>query len=53
MYVRKTGSSLAGAPTGSLEMEVDRLATAKADSCIIVQRPDRRLADLLHDFARR
>ncbi|MFI1607627.1 hypothetical protein ACH4YN_36865 [Streptomyces griseofuscus] len=53
MYVRKTGSSLASAPTGRLEMEVDRLATAKDDSCIIVQRPDRRLADLLHDFARR
>ncbi len=35
------------------EMEVDRLATAKTDSCIIVQRPGRRLADLLHDFTRR
>ncbi|MFG3207779.1 hypothetical protein [Streptomyces sp. NPDC048192] len=53
MYVRRTGTSLASAPTGSLEMEVDRLATAKTDSCIIVQRPDRRLADLLHDFTRR
>nr|WP_202497599.1 hypothetical protein [Streptomyces sp. SID5469] len=53
MYVRRTGSSLAGAPTGGLEMEVDRLATAKADSCIIVQRPGRRLADLMHDFTRR
>jgi hypothetical protein len=52
-YVRKTGTSLASAPTGSLEMEVDRLATVKAGSCIIVQRPDRRLADRLHDFTRR
>ncbi|MFJ3513189.1 hypothetical protein [Streptomyces luteogriseus] len=53
MYVRRTGTSLASAPTGGLEMEVDRLATAKDDSCIIVQRPDQRLADLLHDFTRR
>ncbi|GHE24177.1 MULTISPECIES: hypothetical protein [Streptomyces] len=53
MYVRRTGTSLANAPTGGLEMEVDRLATAKDDSCIIVQRPDQRLADLLHDFTRR
>ncbi|MDX3698055.1 hypothetical protein PV726_49570 [Streptomyces europaeiscabiei] len=52
-YVCRTGSSLASAPTGGLEMEVDRLATAKDDSCIIVQRPDQRLADLLHDFTRR
>ncbi|MFG2858107.1 hypothetical protein ACGFZ9_47355 [Streptomyces mirabilis] len=52
-YVRRTGSSLASAPTGGLEMEVDRLATEKPGSCIIVQRPDRRLADLLHDFTRR
>ncbi|MFE5923127.1 hypothetical protein [Streptomyces sp. NPDC056468] len=52
-YVRRTGSSRASAPTGGLEMEVDRLATAKSGSCIIVQRPDRRLADLLHDFSRR
>ncbi|MDQ1041955.1 hypothetical protein [Streptomyces sp. V4I2] len=52
-YVRRTGTSLAGAPTGGLEMEVDRLATTKTGSCIIVQRPDRRLADLLHDFTRR
>ncbi|MEU9923865.1 hypothetical protein AB0H51_21660 [Streptomyces griseoluteus] len=53
MYVRRTGTSLASAPTGGLEMEVDRLATEKDDSCIIVQRPDQRLADLLHDFTRR
>ncbi|MGW7645490.1 hypothetical protein [Streptomyces bobili] len=52
-YVRRTGSSLASAPTGGLEMEIDRLATAKSGSCIIVQRPDQRLADRLHDFARR
>jgi hypothetical protein len=52
-YVRRTGSTLTSAPTGGLEMEVDRLAAAKADSCIIVQRPDRRLADLLYDFTRR
>ncbi|MFD5661422.1 hypothetical protein [Streptomyces hirsutus] len=52
-YVRRTGTSLAGAPTGGLEMEVDRLATVKTGSCIIVQRPDRRLADRLHDFTRR
>lgn len=52
-YVRKTGSSRTIAPTGDLEMEVDRLATDKAGSCIIVRRPDRRLADQLHDFTRR
>ncbi|MEU8851925.1 hypothetical protein AB0C70_38160 [Streptomyces sp. NPDC048564] len=52
-YVRKTGLSHASAPTGGLEMEVDRLATAKTGSCIIVQRPGRRLADLMHDFTRR
>ncbi|MYV50683.1 hypothetical protein [Streptomyces sp. SID2888] len=53
LYVRRNGSSLAGAPTGGLEMEVDRLATVKTGSCIIVRRPDRRLADQLHDFTRR
>ncbi|MFE9628298.1 hypothetical protein [Streptomyces sp. NPDC006527] len=37
-YVRRTGTSLASAPNGGLEMEIDRLATAKTDS-IIVQRP--------------
>ncbi|MFK4103189.1 hypothetical protein ACI2L1_24535 [Streptomyces sp. NPDC019531] len=52
-YVRKTGSSRTCAPTGGLEMEVDRLATTKTDSCIIVRRPDQRLADRLHDFTRR
>jgi hypothetical protein len=49
-YVRRNGSG-AAPPTGDLEMEVDRLATK--DSCIIVGGPDRRLADQLHDFARR
>ncbi|MDN3294923.1 hypothetical protein QWM81_12845 [Streptomyces ficellus] len=49
-YVRKNGSA-AAPPTGGLEMEVDRLATE--DSCIIVRGRDRRLADHLHDFARR
>ncbi|MFE9776438.1 hypothetical protein ACFYOV_33245 [Streptomyces sp. NPDC005931] len=52
-HVRKTGTRLAGAPTASLEMDVDRLATVKAGSCIIVQRPDRRPADRFHDFTRR
>ncbi|WP_037680674.1 hypothetical protein [Streptomyces griseus] len=52
-YVRRTGSSRTNAPTGGLEMEVDRLATNKSGSCIIVRRPDRRLADQLHDFTRR
>ncbi|MEU0413558.1 hypothetical protein ABZ307_38005 [Streptomyces griseorubiginosus] len=52
-YVRKTGSSQASPPTGGLEMEVDRLATTKPDACIIVRRPDQRLADRLHDFTRR
>ncbi|MFF6979284.1 hypothetical protein ACFZAV_16410 [Streptomyces sp. NPDC008343] len=54
LYVRRNGSSLTTPPTGGLEMEVDRLATIKAgSSCIIVQRPDQRLADRLHDFTRR
>ncbi|MCX5559491.1 hypothetical protein [Streptomyces sp. NBC_00038] len=53
MYVRRTGSSLASPPTGGLEMEVDRLATYATGSCIIVRRPDRRLADQLYDFTRR
>jgi hypothetical protein len=52
-YVRRTGTSSANAPTAGLEMEVDRLAAAETGSCIIVQRPDRRLADRLHDFTRR
>jgi hypothetical protein len=52
-YVRKTGAGRTNAPTGGLEMEIDRLATAKTDSCIIVRRPDQRLADRLHDFTRR
>ncbi|WP_329266546.1 hypothetical protein [Streptomyces sp. NBC_01451] len=53
MYVRRTGSSLTSPPTGGLEMEVDRLATEKSGSCIIVRRPDQQLADRLHDFTRR
>ena len=52
-YVRKTGTSQAGAPTGGLEMEIDRLATTSNSACIIVQRPDQQLADRLHDFTRR
>jgi hypothetical protein len=34
-------------------MKVDRLATIRTGSCIIVQRPDWRLANILHDFTRR
>jgi hypothetical protein len=52
LYVRKNGY-MADPPTGGLEMEVDRLATLATGPCIIVHRPDRRLADRLHDFARR
>ncbi|MFJ9380338.1 hypothetical protein [Streptomyces sp. NPDC101455] len=52
-YVRKTGTSQASAPTGGLEMEIDRLATTSNSACIIVQRPDQQLADRLHDFTRR
>ncbi|MEV5281390.1 hypothetical protein [Streptomyces sp. NPDC051994] len=51
-YVRHNGSE-ASPPTGSLEMEVDRLAELGTGSCIIVRRPDRRLADRLRDFTRR
>lgn len=51
-YVRQNGST-ASAPTGGLEMEVDRLAEHGNNACIIVRRPDRRLADRLHDFTRR
>ncbi|MEV4744422.1 hypothetical protein [Streptomyces sp. NPDC049555] len=51
-YVGKNGS-FASAPTGGLEMEVDRLAMQHQGSCIIVRGPDRRLADRLHDFAGR
>ncbi|MEU9186253.1 hypothetical protein AB0D14_17235 [Streptomyces sp. NPDC048484] len=51
-YVRKNGSAASG-PTGGLEMEVHRLAMLGTGSCIIVARPDRRLADLLHDFTNR
>ncbi|MFJ5220918.1 hypothetical protein ACIP98_40440 [Streptomyces sp. NPDC088354] len=51
-YVRNHGY-MADPPTGGLEMEVDRLADHAPGACIIVHRPDRRLADRLHDFARR
>ncbi|AVZ71092.1 hypothetical protein SLUN_01345 [Streptomyces lunaelactis] len=51
-YVRQNGST-ASPPTGGLEMEIDRLAEDGKNSCIIVRRPDRRLADRLHDFTRR
>lgn len=51
-YVRHNGSTANG-PTGGLEMEIDRLAEDGANSCIIVRRPDRRLADHLADFTRR
>ncbi|MEX2981217.1 hypothetical protein [Streptomyces sp. C36] len=50
-YVHTHGS-VAAAPTGTLEMEVDRLADAGAGNCIIVRRPDRRLAKQLRDFNR-
>ncbi|MEU9245349.1 hypothetical protein [Streptomyces shenzhenensis] len=52
-YVRRTGLSMANPPTAGLEMEVDRLATTATGPCIIVRRPDQRLADHLHDFTRR
>ncbi|MEE1942939.1 hypothetical protein V1L54_26615 [Streptomyces sp. TRM 70361] len=52
-YVGDHGSSRAGGTTGGLEMEVDRLATHVTGSCIIVSRPDRRLADRLHALTRR
>lgn len=52
-YVGRTGAGHASAPTGGLEMEIDRLATTGTSSCIIVQRPDQQLADRLHDFTRR
>ncbi|WP_269859170.1 hypothetical protein [Streptomyces sp. RPT161] len=51
-YVRRNGSA-ASPPTATLEMEVDRLADDATNPCIIVRRPDRRLADHLRDFARR
>lgn len=53
LYVRKNGSSLTSPPTAGLEMEIDRLATDATGPCIIVRRPDRRLADRLHAFTRR
>ncbi|MEN8655484.1 hypothetical protein ABCR94_34145 [Streptomyces sp. 21So2-11] len=51
-YARDCGCSPAGPPTGSLAREVDRLAE-QGEPCIIVSRPDRRLADLLHNVTRR
>ncbi|WP_411147004.1 hypothetical protein [Streptomyces sp. x-80] len=52
-YVRTNGSA-ANAPTGDLESEVNRLASHSANSsCVIVRRPDRRLADQLHQFTTR
>ncbi|MFE5842066.1 hypothetical protein ACFQ7N_10505 [Streptomyces niveus] len=47
-YIRNHGGvSRSGAPTGRLEMEIDRLADGAA--CIIVRHPDRRLVDQLRD----
>ncbi|MEU7596551.1 hypothetical protein AB0B79_26485 [Streptomyces sp. NPDC039022] len=50
-YVRANGTTAKG-PTGDLEESVDRLA-ARSAVCPIVPRPDRRLADQLHQFAGR
>ncbi|POG43245.1 hypothetical protein BV881_32910 [Streptomyces sp. ZL-24] len=50
-YVRKNGSSSSMAPTGQLEMEVDRLAVE--GGCPIVRRPDQRLVEQLRDFTNR
>ncbi|MFF3275993.1 hypothetical protein ACFYWU_34405 [Streptomyces chrestomyceticus] len=50
-YVRANGTMDKG-PTGELEEAVDRLA-ARSSACPIVPRPDRRLADRLHQFAGR
>jgi hypothetical protein len=52
-YVRQNGSTASG-PTGGLEMEIDRLAEGNTNTnCIIIRRPDQRLADRLADFTRR
>ncbi|WP_381805429.1 hypothetical protein [Streptomyces niveus] len=46
--------STANAPTGGLEGEVDRLAShSEGSACVIVRRPDRRLAAQLHRFTAR
>lgn len=50
-YVRKNGSSSSMAPTGQLEMEVDRLAGEGGHP--IVRRPDQRLVEQLRDFTSR
>lgn len=52
-YVRRHKSD-APPPTGRLEDEIDRLASGSSGSaCLIVRRPDRRLADQLHEFLSR
>ncbi|MFC4034695.1 hypothetical protein ACFO3J_24965 [Streptomyces polygonati] len=51
LYVRRNGSAASAPPPGSLEVEVDRLASRHPSG--IVSRPDRRLADRLHDFSSR
>jgi hypothetical protein len=50
-YVRTTGCTRASAPTGGLEMEINRLAALEAGSCIIVHRPDQRLVAELREFS--
>ncbi|MEU7046755.1 hypothetical protein AB0A77_37730 [Streptomyces varsoviensis] len=50
-YVRANGTMAKG-PTGNLEEAVDRLAARRA-ACPIVPRPDRHLADELHQFTAR
>ncbi|NUL02556.1 hypothetical protein HRW07_04715 [Streptomyces lunaelactis] len=50
-YVRHNGSA-ASPPTGGLEAEINRLASRNS-GCAIVSRPDRRLAERLHDFCAR
>ncbi|MER7173150.1 hypothetical protein [Streptomyces mesophilus] len=47
VYPRRSSAPL----TGGLEMEVDRLAD-DSGPCVIVPRPDRRLAQALRDYAR-
>ncbi|MYZ33627.1 hypothetical protein [Streptomyces sp. MnatMP-M17] len=52
-YVRTSGTG-ASAPTGGLESEVDRLASRGTNpSGVIEHRPDRRLAQRLHEFTAR
>lgn len=50
-YVGRNGSAASTPPTSGLEVEVDRLASRHPSG--IVSRPDRQLADRLHDFASR